>query len=252
MLDELIKQIPSATPFFVLVGGFLIGLLHAFEPDHVVAVATLNSKSSHKNSLSFFQKISSGAIKGSILGALWGAGHTSSLVLISCLIFVFSMNIPIDMLANFEFGVGIMLVALGFFTYRNRKLVGEKHIHNHTHGDGVTHTHPHLHDKTHNHGHKSYIIGCIHGLAGSGSLVVLGLSTLHDLQTILSFVLVFGIGSIGGMMLISSVIGMPFSLTLYSERINKIVRYLVGSISIIIGIGILYNIITTGSFFSWS
>jgi len=248
MIEELIKQLPTATPLFVLVAGFVIGLFHAFEPDHVVAVATQNSKSTQKSSLSFFKQIRSGAIKSSILGALWGAGHTSSLILVSLLIFVFSMNIPNEMFSNFEFGVGVMLVILGVFTYLNRRLVGEKHIHTHTHDD-LVHTHPHTHDKVHNHGHKSYIIGCIHGLAGSGSLVVLALSTLHDLQTILSFILVFGIGSIIGMMLVSSAIGLPFSLSVYSERINKILRYLVGSISIIIGIDILYNIVMSGSFF---
>ena len=248
MIEELIKQLPTATPFFVLVAGFVIGLFHAFEPDHVVAVATQNSKSTQKNSLSFFKQIRSGAIKSSILGALWGAGHTSSLVIVSLLIFVFSMNIPNEMFSNFEFGVGVMLVILGVFTYLNRRLVVEKHIHTHTHDD-VIHTHSHAHDKVHSHGHKSYIIGCIHGLAGSGSLVVLALSTLHDLQTILSFILVFGIGSIVGMMLVSSAIGLPFSLSIYSERINKILRYLVGSISIIIGIDILYNIVMSGSFF---
>ena len=248
MIEELIKELPTATPFFVLVAGFVIGLLHAFEPDHVVAVATQNSKSTQKSSLSFFQQIRSGAIKSSILGALWGAGHTSSLIIVSLLIFVFSMNIPNEMFSNFEFGVGVMLVLLGVFTYLNRRLVREKHIHTHTHDD-IVHTHPHTHDKVHSHGHKSYIIGCIHGLAGSGSLVVLALSTLHDLQTILSFILVFGIGSIIGMMLISSAIGLPFSFSVYSERINKILRYLVGSISIVIGIGILYNIVTSGSFF---
>ena len=251
MIEELIKQLPTATPLFVLVAGFMIGLFHAFEPDHVVAVATQNSKSTQKSSLSFFRQVSSGAIKSSILGALWGAGHTSSLVLVSLLIFVFSMNIPNEMFSNFEFGVGVMLVILGVFTYLNRRLVGEKHIHTHTHDD-LVHTHPHAHDKVHSHGHKSYIIGCIHGLAGSGSLVVLALSTLHDLQTILSFILVFGIGSIVGMMLVSSAIGLPFSLSVYSERINKILRYLVGSISIIIGIDILYNIVTSGNFFGWN
>jgi hypothetical protein len=248
MIEELIKQLPTATPFFVLVAGFFIGISHAFEPDHVVAVATQNSKSSQKKSMSLFRQIGSGAVKSSILGALWGAGHTSALVLVSLLIFVFSMNIPNEMFGNFEFGVGIMLVILGLFTYLNRRLVGEKHIHAHAH-DGPIHTHSHVHDKAHSHGHKSYIIGCIHGLAGSGSLVVLALSTLHDLQTILSFVLVFGIGSIVGMMLISSAIGLPFSLTLYSERINKILRYSVGSVSIVIGVDILYNIVTSGSFF---
>lgn len=251
MIEELIKQLPTATPLFVLVAGFMIGLFHAFEPDHVVAVATQNSKSAQKSSLSFFWQIGSGAIKSSILGALWGAGHTSALVLVSLLIFVFSMNIPNEMFSNFEFGVGAMLVILGVFTYLNRRLVGEKHIHTHTH-DGVIHTHPHVHDKAHSHGHTSYIIGCIHGLAGSGSLVVLALSTLHDLQTILSFILVFGIGSIVGMMLVSSAIGLPFSLALYSERINKILRYSVGSISIVIGIDILYNVVMSGNFFGWN
>jgi uncharacterized protein YebE (UPF0316 family) len=80
----------------------------------------------------------------------------------------------------------------------------------------------------------------------------LALSTLHDLQTILSFILVFGIGSIVGMMLVSTAIGLPFSLTVYSERINKILRYSIGSISIIIGIDILYNIVMSGNFFGWN
>lgn len=248
MIEELIKQLPTATPFFVLTTGFLLGLLHAFEPDHVVAVATQNSKLSQRSSLTRFRQIGSGALKSSILGALWGAGHTSALVLVSLLIFVLSMNIPNEIFGNFEFGVGMMLVILGFFTYRNRGLMGQKHIHTHAHDD-IVHTHPHVHDKTHNHGHKSYIIGCIHGLAGSGSLVVLALSALHNLENILSFIMVFGIGSILGMMLVSSAIGLPFSLTVYSERINKILRYSVASICIIIGIDILYNIITSGNFF---
>ena len=70
MIEEIIKQLPTATPFLVLVAGFVIGLFHAFEPDHVVAVATQNSKSTQKSSLSFFKQIRSGAIKSSILGAL--------------------------------------------------------------------------------------------------------------------------------------------------------------------------------------
>ncbi|MBS3926948.1 MAG: high frequency lysogenization protein HflD [Nitrosarchaeum sp.] len=251
MIEELIKHLPTATPFFVLVAGFVIGLLHAFEPDHIVTIATQNSKSIQKNSLPLSRQIRSGAIKSSILGALWGAGHMSSIILVSLLIFVFSMNLQTEMFSNFEFVVGIMLVTLGLFTYYNRKSIKEKHIHPHIH-ENVIHIHPHTHDKIHSHGHKSYIIGCIHGLAGSGSLVILALSTLHNLQTILSFILVFGIGSIIGMVLISNIIGLPFSFTLYSERITKFLRYSVGSISIIIGIGILFNILMNESFFGWS
>jgi hypothetical protein len=247
MLEEIIKQLPSATPFFVLSSGFLIGLLHAFEPDHVAAVATQNTKIL-KSSTTRLGQIRSGALKSSVLGALWGAGHTSSLILVSVLIFVFSVNIPDEMFGNFEFGVGLMLVTLGFLTCRNRGLMGQKHIHTHAHND-IIHTHAHTHDKAHSHGHKSYLIGCIHGLAGSGSLVVLALSAMHDIENILSFVVIFGVGSIVGMILVSSAIGLPFSLTIHSERINKILRYCVASISIIIGIEILYSIITSGSFF---
>jgi ABC-type nickel/cobalt efflux system permease component RcnA len=250
MIEELVQQLPTATPYFVLGVGFLIGLLHAFEPDHVVAVATQNSKLYHKQS-SVSGRIGSSALKGSILGGLWGAGHTSMIVLVSLLVFAFSMNIPSSMFDNFEFVVGLMLVALGLFTYYNRKSIKQKHVHPHSH-DGLVHTHHHTHDKAHTHGHKSYLIGCIHGLAGSGSLVVLALSALHDLQTVLSFVVIFGIGSIIGMMLVSSVIGLPFSLAQNSEKISKILRYLVGSMSIIMGAGILYNILTSASFFGLS
>ena len=248
MIEEIIKQLPTATPFFVLASGFVIGLSHAFEPDHVVAMATQNSKVS-QSSLTRLRKVSSGALKSSILGALWGAGHTSALVLVSLLIFVFSMNIPGELFGSFEMGVGLMLVTLGVVTYR-KKTLGQKHIHTHSHGDMV-HAHTHTHDTAHSHGHKSYIIGCIHGLAGSGRLVVLALSTMHNLENILSFILIFGIGSISGMILVSSAIGLPFSLTAHSERINKILRYCVASISVIIGIDILYNVVSSGSLFGF-
>ena len=247
MIEELIKQLPTATPLFALVAGFLIGIAHAFEPDHVVAVATQNSKLLQKNSVSRLRQLSSSAAKSSILGALWGAGHTSSIVLVSLLVFVFSISIPGQIFSNFEIIVGIMLVTLGFFTYLKKGLV-QKHTHPHAH-DTMIHVHPHAHDKAHSHGHKSYIIGCIHGLAGSGSLVVLALSSLHNLENILSFVLVFGVGSIVGMMLVSSAIGLPFSLTQHSQKINKILRYLVGSISIVIGVSILSSVLAGGNIF---
>jgi len=246
MIEEIIKQLSTATPFFVLVSGFVIGLSHAFEPDHVAAMATQNSKLS-QSSLTRLGKIRSGVLKSSILGAMWGAGHTSALVLVSLLIFVFSMNIPGELFGSFEFGVGLMLIALGVITYR-KKALGQQHIHPHSHGEMV-HAHTHTHDKTHNHGHRSYIIGCVHGLAGSGSLVVLALSTMQGLENILSFILIFGVGSISGMILVSSALGLPFSLAAHSGKINKILRYCVAAISVIIGIDILYNVMSGGSFF---
>jgi len=250
MIESLIEQIPDATPVFVLVAGFVIGLAHAFEPDHVAAVATQATRSRQNHSLPVFRRIGTGAFKGSILGALWGAGHTSTLLLVSLLIFVFSLSIPPQVFSNLELIVGMMLVFLGASIYLNKKLLRKGHEHPHVHEDGMIHTHQHDHNKEHRHGHKSYIIGCIHGLAGSGALVILALSTLSDVQVILSFVLVFGIGSILGMMMVSGAIGLPFAISTYSEKIYKTLRFVVGAISITIGFDILYNVtLESGNFF---
>jgi sulfite exporter TauE/SafE len=250
MMENLIEQIPGATPVFVLVAGFVIGLAHAFEPDHVAAVATQATKARHSRSLPIFRQMGVGAFRGSILGALWGAGHTSTLLLVSMLIFVFSLSIPPQVFSNLELVVGMMLVFLGASIYLNKKLLRKEHKHPHVHENGTIHTHEHTHNKDHRHGHKSYIIGCIHGLAGSGALVVLALSTLSDVQIILSFVLVFGVGSILGMMIVSGAIGLPFAISTHSEKIHKILRFVVGAISITIGFDILYNVtLESGSFF---
>jgi hypothetical protein len=250
VIESLIEQIPSATPVFVLVAGFVIGLAHAFEPDHVAAVATQATKSRQSYSLPVFRRMGIGALKGSILGALWGAGHTSMLLLVSMLIFVFSLSIPPQVFSNLELVVGMMLVFLGASIYLNKKLLRKGHEHPHVHENGTIHTHEHTHNKEHRHGHKSYIIGCIHGLAGSGALVVLALSTLSDVQIILSFVLVFGVGSILGMMIVSGAIGLPFAISTHSEKIHRALRFVVGAISITIGFDILYNVtLESGSFF---
>lgn len=250
MLESLIEQIPEAAPIFVLVAGFVIGLSHAFEPDHVAAVATQATTSKQSRSLPVFRRLGLGAFKGSMLGALWGAGHTSTLLFVSLLIFVFSLSIPSAIFSNLELVVGLMLVFLGISVYVNKKLFRKNHAHPHVHADGTVHTHEHNHDKVHHHGHRSYIIGCIHGLAGSGSLVILALSTLSDIQIILSFVLVFGVGSILGMMIVSGAIGLPFAVFTHSERIHKTLRFVVGAISMGIGFDILYNVtLETGNFF---
>jgi sulfite exporter TauE/SafE len=250
MIENIIEQIPGATPVFVLVAGFVIGLAHAFEPDHVAAVATQATKARQNSSLPVFRRIGIGAFRGSILGALWGAGHTSMLILVSLLIFVFSLKVPNEVFSNFELIVGMMLVFLGISIYMNKKLLRKGHVHPHIHEDGTMHAHEHSHNKEHRHGHKSYIIGCVHGLAGSGALVVLALSTLNDVQIILSFILVFGVGSILGMMMVSGAIGLPFAVSTSSERIHKFLRFIVGAVSIIIGFDILYSVtLESGNFF---
>jgi len=241
MIDEILNQIQTMTPALILTLGLAVGLQHAFEPDHVSAVTSQISKRKYKIQ-TVKQLIKESTFKSSILGALWGAGHTTTLVIIGLLLFLFSINIPSNVFLGFEFIVGIMLVFLAITTFSNKKLFKLRHAHPHAHSNGTLHTHPHDHDGEHKHTHKSYLIGCIHGLAGSGSLVVLMASTLGDIETVMSFILIFGFGSIIGMTIISNLIGLPFALTNKFGAASKTLRYIACSASLLIGANIVYDI----------
>ena len=241
MFEYILTQIQTMTPALILTLGLAIGLQHAFEPDHVAAVTTQISKQKSK-SQTIRQLLKEGIFKSSILGALWGAGHTTTLVIMGLLMIVLAINIPTNIFLGFEFIVGLMLVFLAFTTFSNKKFFKTKHVHPHSHDNGTIHIHPHDHVGEHTHSHKSYIIGCIHGLAGSGSLVVLTATTLGNFETVLSFILIFGIGSVIGMALVSSLIGLPLVFTNKIDSANKILRYLAGTASLLIGATIVYEI----------
>ncbi len=241
MFEEILLQVQTLTPGIILTLGLAVGLQHAFEPDHLAAVTTQISKRKSK-SQTIKQIVSEGTFKSSILGALWGAGHTTTLVIMGLLLFVLAINIPTNIFLGLEFLVGVMLVFLAITTFSNRKLFKIKHMHPHTHENGTFHIHPHEHNGEHKHTHKSYIIGCIHGLAGSGSLVILTATTLGNIESVLSFILIFGIGSIIGMTLVSSLIGLPFAFTNKIGSANKILRYIAGTASFLIGVNIVFQI----------
>ena len=249
MFQEILTQIQSLTPALVLTLGLVIGLKHAFEPDHIAAVSTQISIQKN-NSQSLKQRIMEGAFKSSLIGAIWGAGHTTTLVVIGLLVYVLSINIPEVFFTGSEFLVGIMLIFLAFTTLSNKKLFKIKHMHPHTHEDGIVHTHPHEHDSVHKHTHKSYLIGCIHGLAGSGAIIVVIAGALTSIQDVLSFILIFGIGSIIGMVLVSNLIGIPFVFSNKISSLNRTLRYVAGSVSLLIGITIIYEIVFVGKLFT--
>ncbi len=250
MFQEILTQIQSLTPALVLTLGLVIGLKHAFEPDHIAAITTQISKQKN-NSQSLKQRIREGTIKSSLIGAIWGAGHTTTLILIGLLVYVLSINIPEVFFSGSEFLVGIMLIFLAFTTLSNKKLFKIKHMHSHTHKDGTIHTHPHDHNGYHKHGHKSYLIGCIHGLAGSGALLVVIAGSLNNIQDVLSFILIFGLGSVIGMTLVSSLIEIPFALSNKAFSLEKTLRYVAGPVSFPIGISIIYEIVYVGKLFSF-
>ena len=230
------------SPLFVFGLGLTIGLQHAFEPDHVAAVSTQVSKGKYSKK-PVKQILKESISKSSLLGAIWGAGHTTTLVLIGLLVYVLAITIQEQVFSGLEFVVGLMLVFLGITTIFNKKIIRFKHKHPHKHEDGTIHLeeHPHI-DSEHKHGHKSYVIGLIHGLAGSGSLVVLTATTLDNIGMVLGFILVFGIGSMIGMAMIGGLMGFPFALVGKISKIQKIFRYVAGLFSLVIGIKIIYTI----------
>jgi len=243
-------MLQANNPFLIIIAGLMIGLLHAFEPDHLSAVSTQllrnndNSKSSKKRDLQNLTIISS------LRGALWGMGHTSSIILIGLLIAGLSLNIPDDFFISAEVLVGLMLITLAIFTFTNKSIFKQKHVHPHTHSDGISHTHSHEHNENHKHGHKAYLIGCVHGIAGSGSLVALFASTMNGFDMMIYFLILFGIGSIIGMTVASGVMGLPFILLSKVNSVTKYLRYTIASITFIIGLNIIITIGLDNKLFS--
>ena len=238
LFGVLAGNLSSITPSLLLTFGFATGLKHATEADHVAAVAMLVSKN---------KKLG----KASLLGALWGLGHTLTLFMAGLGVLLFAISIPTKVALSLEFGVGIMLVVLGLSVIRDvrkNRFIGSffgiftaRHIHPHTHGDKI-HVHPHDHDREHTHSHKSLIVGMIHGLAGSGALMLLVLSTADSVINGLAYIALFGIGSIAGMLAISTVIGLPFVFTAKRfDKINRYIRTIAALVSIGLGISIIYQ-----------
>lgn len=220
--------------------GFILGLKHSLDADHVAAVSSLVSKNKSIR-------------KSSLLGAIWGVGHTTTLFIAGIIILLFKITIP-DMIAlSLEFLVGMILVALGVSVLRD---VIKKKIHSHKHKHGkIIHTHFHSHkdykSHFHKHANKTFIIGLIHGLAGSAALMLLVLATISSVVQGVIYILIFGIGSILGMTIISSIISLPFVFTAKKfNNMNKAVKVIAGIISIGLGISIMVEIgFTEGLFY---
>jgi sulfite exporter TauE/SafE len=233
------SSLSTITPSLLLAFGFVTGLQHATEADHITAVATLVSKN---------RRLS----KASLLGALWGAGHTLTLFIAGLAVLLLAISIPAKLALSLEFGVGIMLIILGLSVIRSvRKnavidsffnMFSTKHMHPHAHGNRI-HVHPHGHNEEHTHSHKSIIVGMIHGMAGSGALMLVVLSTVDSVMSGLAYIALFGIGSIVAMLAISTAIGLPFVFTAKRfGNINRYVRAVAALVSIGLGISIMYEI----------
>jgi len=238
--------------------GFFLGMRHATDPDHVVAVSTIVAR---------YRSAGSAAL----IGALWGLGHTLTILMVGGGIILFGWVIPPRVGLSMEFAVGIMLILLGIMNLRgvvqlfaerrppSRDLHGKVHAHPHSHGDYV-HNHPHGHDpESHPHdpdktpvgwldrhlgrlglyqAARPLAVGVVHGLAGSAAVALLVLATIQEPAWSVLYLLIFGLGTVVGMMLITAMVALPFTYTqTRAARLSTGLRVASGVISL--GFGLL-------------
>lgn len=242
----MLSVLESSLSLLAVLGvGLAFGLKHATEVDHVVAVSTIVSE--HRN-----------LWRSAVVGALWGMGHTVSLIAVGVLVLVLRVAIPEWVSSWLEFGVALMIIGLGTSALVRALLKRRDfHLHRHQH-DGVSHVHVHFHDRQTEHGGpvaahshavsivgiKPFLVGAMHGLAGSAALMLLVLAQTRSLIAGLVYLGVFGVGSILGMIIMSGLVGLPFVLT--SRRLSGLhysLQTFAGALSIVFGLWYAY---TTG------
>jgi high-affinity nickel-transport protein len=234
--------------------GFLLGVRHATDPDHVIAVSTIVSRQQ-------------GIRHASLIGALWGLGHTITIFVVGVAIILFNLVIPPRVGLTMELAVGLMLIVLGVLNLTGIMQSITNRLTPIRNRSGVAHAHGHQHDAyredAHLHlGHWSsksfqnalqrlglyqllrpFVVGLVHGLAGSAAVALLVLSAIHDPRWAIVYLLVFGFGTIAGMMLITMIIGTPFAYT--GKRFGPFNRGLglaSGLVSIAFGLFITFQI----------
>jgi hypothetical protein len=207
--------------------GSLLGMRHALEPDHLAAVSTLvtGERSTYKAAL---------------LGACWGVGHTLSLVAVGTGLVLLRAEMPARLADLFEFFVALMLVALGLraiYLAARQGPAGPIHVHHH---GGRVHVHPgapaHIHIGTWTLARRPLVVGAIHGLAGSGALTALVVTTLPSTTARLIYMALFGLGSTIGMAALSGVLGWPLARVGSHRRLARGVSFAVGCVSTVLGV----------------
>jgi len=256
------------TQLLALAGfGFLLGMRHATDADHVIAVTTILNRSRR-----FWDT--------TIIGALWGLGHTITVVIVGVLIIGFNVIIPPPVGLAMEFAVALMLIGLGILnlTGAARRVTerltppapmhGHAHEHLHVHAEDEI-PDPHAHEHAHLHGHgtdprlgviatfgwyqllRPVAVGLVHGLAGSAAVALLVLATIQDTGAAIAYLVIFCLGVAAGMAVLTTVIGLPFLLShARSDQINRWLTAGAGILSLAFGLYLAYEIGIVGGLFT--
>lgn len=250
--------------------GFFLGMRHATDPDHVLAISTIVTR----------QRTMGGA---AAVGAVWGIGHTLTIMVVGGAIIFFSVVIPPRLGLSMEMAVALMLVVLGLWNLTGvlQWIQGVfapggrpdgLHAHPHSHGD-YSHSHPHGHDLG-SHGHaedatpqawldrqlgrlglyqivRPLVVGVIHGLAGSAAVALLVLATIRNPWWAIAYLLLFGLGTVAGMMLITVAIAAPLEYGAGRfARVGRHLRLASGLLSLGFGLFLVYQIGFVGGLFT--
>ena len=226
--------------FGVLGIGFLLGMQHALEADHIAAVSSIAARRTDIRDI----------VKH---GLTWGLGHTLTLFVFAGAAILLGRAIPEHLARPLETAVGIMLVGLGAHVlwrlWRDRV-----HFHRPGHGDGIEHFHVHSHvheaipheESAHLHQHgfrwRTLLVGLMHGMAGSAALLMLAISQVANAAYGMVYVLLFGVGSMLGMGALSVVIAVPLAVSArWLTWANRGLQGVVGIVTIAIGGMTIYS-----------
>jgi high-affinity nickel-transport protein len=218
--------------------GFFLGMRHATDSDHVVAVTTIVSREKSIRA-------------ASLVGALWGVGHTLTIMLVGGAIILFGIVFPARVGLTMEFSVALMLVVLGALNVlgfrRDVERLRDRHVHGSHPPPASDEEHEAIHAQSQsapkNSALRSLIVGTVHGLAGSAAVALLVLSTIRNAAWALLYLFVFGVGTVAGMVLVTSALAAPLVYTARRfSRWNQHVGWVTGLISVALGLFLVYQI----------
>ncbi len=227
----------------LLLLGFMIGMRHALDADHLAAVAAITTQQNN-------------SIRSSIRhGLVWGLGHTITLFLFGSVVIWMDTVVPEKLTYFLQIGVGIMLIALGLDVLR-RVIRDRIHYHIHRHNQSTAHIHAHSHQNEpshqlskheHSHDHRfpvrTLMIGLMHGMAGSAALILLTMETVDSLWLGLWYMLLFGIGSMLGMAILSIIIAIPLRASANGLTwMHNGLQTAIGVLTCGLGISIVYQL----------
>lgn len=212
----------------ILVLGFLLGMRHATDADHVVAVTTIVSR----------DRTLRGAAR---IGSLWGAGHTLTVLLVGGAIILFGLAIPPRVGLALELAVGVMLIVLGALTLRADD---PRRAHDDAHA-AIARADRHYSESA-SRGYallRPLLVGVVHGLAGSAAVALLVLGSIRDPRWAVAYLAIFGAGTVAGMVLITTALAVPLAAaTSTFTRANRWLALAAGVASVVLGLFLVYRI----------